>query len=578
MPAGPSDVPTALTLLDNLSDMVFVVDALGNLLYANAACVAFLGRPVADLLGTSALELVHPDDRGLAVEALGETMAKGPGIREPMTVRVAVKHDNGDGSNRYIELVANNLLETPGVRGIIVCARDVTGRAEFAAQMAAIQRRFEYSFERAPSGRAVITSDGRIMRVNPALARIAGYSEEQLVGMHIVELTHPSELEEEAATAVALVEGTIEHDSRERRVQHADGHAVWVRRTIWVVRGEAGDVDLFNCELVDISEQHAAQERVIQLSEVLESSPEIIFFTDAEGKVEYVNARARKLLGLTEGDRPRDNLESFLSPETVEHVATVVVPKLVKNGVWTGELTLLTNDNEVLPVAATVQFHFDPLGKVALVSAIAHDIRELKSAQELLEHQATHDVLTMLPNRQLFQEMGDQALARADRDGTTVAVLFLDLDRFKHVNDTRGHPVGDQLLIEVAARLRDSVRKGDVVARFGGDEFAICCEHPAGQIEMLDLAHRLTAAISQPVQLGTITTEVGVSIGIAIGAGNRVTIDTLLRDADVALYQAKEQGRGRSVIFGVNTPMERLSEPALSSFEQEAAHTQASVE
>ncbi len=556
-PPGTTEVPTALALLDNLSDMVFVVDALGTLCYANAACATFLGRPVGDLLGTSALELVHPDDRGLAIEALGETAAKGPGIREPITVRVTVKHDsqNGHASTRYIELVANNLIDTPGVRGIIICGRDVTTRSEFSTQFGDLQRRFELSFDRAPSARAVIAPDGRIMRVNPAMAALAGYAAEQLVGMNIVELTHPAELDEEAATAVALVDKKIDHHTRERRVKHADGHEVWVRRTLWVVRGDDGDIHLFNCELVDISEQHAAQERVLQLSDVLESSPEIVFFTDADGKIEYVNARARDLLGLDEGDRPRDNLEGFLSPATVEHVATTIIPEMVSKGLWTGELTLLTNDGDEVPVAGTVQLHRNALGAVALVSAIAHDIRELKRAQELLEHQATHDALTLLPNRQLFQEMGDQALARAERDGTTVAVLFLDLDRFKHVNDTHGHPVGDQLLIEVAARLRDSVRRGDVVARFGGDEFAICCEHPAGQIEMLDLAHRLTASVSRPAQLGPITTDVGVSIGIAIGAGNRVTIDTLLRDADVALYQAKEQGRGRAVIFGAMSPV-----------------------
>lgn len=558
-PSGTTPVPTASALLDHLSDMVFVVDALGTLCYANAACESFLGVAVCDLLGTNALDLVHPDDRGLAIEALGETAAKGPGIREPMNVRVAVNNQGqpADGQPlRFIELVANNLLQTPSVRGIVICARDVTGRAEFAAQMAEIQRRFEFSFERAPSGCAVIAPDGRIMRVNPAMAALAGYSAEQLVGMHIVELTHPSELGEEAATAVALVDATIDHDSRERCVKHADGHVVRVRRTLWVVRGEDGEVDLFNCELVDISEHHAAQERVIQLSEVLESSPEIVFFTDADGRIEYVNARARNLLGLDEGDRPRDSLEAFLSPASVERVAPEITPEILANGVWIGELTLLTSDGEEVAVAATVQLHYNAHNEVALISAIAHDIRDLKAAQDLLEHQATHDVLTLLPNRKLFQEMGDQALARADRDGTTVAVLFLDLDRFKHVNDSYGHPIGDQLLIEVAARLRDSVRKGDVVARFGGDEFAICCEHPAGQIEMLDLAQRLTASLSTPAQLGPITTNVGVSIGIAIGAGNRVTIDTLLRDADVALYQAKERGRGRAVIFGANTPVE----------------------
>jgi len=550
--------PTALALLDHLSDMVFVVDALGTLWYANSACETFLGRPIADLLGTNALELVHPDDRGLAIEVLGETAAKGPGIRDPLTVRVAVKSKGqvADDSMRFIELVANNLLDTYDVRGIIICARDVTGRAESPAQLEQIQRRFEISFDRAPSARAVIAPDGRLMRVNPAMAELTGYTGAQLVGMHVAELAHPDELDEEAATAVALLEGEADHDTRERRLRHAEGHPIWVRRTFWVVRGADGDIDLVNCELVDISEQRAAQERVLQLRDVLESSPELVFFTDPDGKIEYVNARARELLGLEEGDRPSDNLEGFLTAETVDRVATTIEPEVVAKGVWTGELTLLTTEAGEIPVAGTVQLHYDDHGEVALVSAIAHDIRELKSAQRLLEHQATHDVLTSLPNRQLFQEMGDQALARAERDGTTVAVLFLDLDRFKHVNDTFGHPAGDQLLIEVAARLRDSVRRGDVVARFGGDEFAICCEHPAGQLEMLDLAGRLTASLARPAQLGPVTADVGVSIGIAIGAGNRVTIDTLLRDADVALYQAKERGRGHAVIFGATSSVE----------------------
>ncbi|MEX0947556.1 MAG: diguanylate cyclase [Acidimicrobiia bacterium] len=551
--------PTALALLDHLSDMVFVVDARGTLCYANSACEAFLGRSVEDVLGTNALELVHVDDRGLAIEALAETAAKGPGIREPLTVRVAMKDANApDEPMRMIELVANNLLDTPEVRGIVICARDVTGRAETPSGRDDSDFGAEFSFDRAPSACAVIDPDGRLTRVNPAMIELTGYTAAQLIGMHVAELAHPEELDEEATTAQRLLDGDADHDTHERRLQCADGHAVWVRRTFWVVRGPGNSVHAVNCALVDISEQRAVKEHALQLRDILESSPELVFLTDAHGTIEYVNTRARELLGLQEGDRPSDRLDGFLGAETVERIPEKIEPQLLANGMWTGELTLLTTTGEEIPAACTVQLHKDEHDVVTLVSAIAHDIRDLKSAQRRLEHQATHDVLTMLPNRQLFQELGDQALARADRDGTTVAVLFLDLDRFKHVNDSFGHPVGDQLLVEVAARLRDVVRKSDVLARFGGDEFAICCEHPAGQREMLELAARLIAAVSPPAQLGTATAEVGVSIGIAIGAGSRVTIDTLLRDADVALYQAKEQGRGRAVIFGISTPTELL--------------------
>ncbi len=180
---------------------------------------------------------------------------------------------------------------------------------------------------------------------------------------------------------------------------------------------------------------------------------------------------------------------------------------------------------------------------------LSRDVTELREAQQRLAHQATHDPLTLLPNRTLFQELGEQALARADRGGMTVAVLFLDIDRFKRVNDSYGHQVGDAHLRATADRLREVVRRGDIVARFGGDEFVVLCEHPAGQPEMLDLAERLLGRLSNPVELPQGRVQAGVSIGIAIGGGGRVTIGTLLRDADVALYQAKDRGRGRAVIF-----------------------------
>jgi len=325
---------------------------------------------------------------------------------------------------------------------------------------------------------------------------------------------------------------------------------VWVRRTFWVTSGVEGQPDYVHCSMTDVSDRHEAEHRVAQLLGVLDSSTELVVFTDAHGKIEYANTRGRTLLGVEEGEEAGEGLERFFSPESIERVTSELVPDVGERGLWTGELTLRSTTGEDIPMTATIQAHHDAHGKTALISSIAHDIRDLKDAQRLLEHQATHDALTALPNRQLFQELGEQALARADREGTTVAVLFLDLDRFKHVNDSHGHACGDKLLVEIAGRLRDSVRRGDIVARFGGDEFVICCEHPAGRVEMRELAGRLIDALSQPAYLDPVTAQVGVSIGIAIGAGTRVTIDTLLRDADVALYQAKEQGRGRAVIFG----------------------------
>ena len=225
-------------------------------------------------------------------------------------------------------------------------------------------------------------------------------------------------------------------------------------------------------------------------------------------------------------------------------------PRIAETGAWRGELTFVTLHGTPVPAAVTIQVHPGPGTEPAFVSAIAHDISELKMAQLLLEHQAMHDALTGLPNRQLFQELGEQALARAERDGTFVGVLFLDLDHFKRINDTTGHAAGDSVLVQLAGRLRKSVRAGDLVARFGGDEFIVLCEHPARPGEMLQLADRLLAALDHPIEIAGLGWQVSASIGIALSTGGNATIGDLLRDADAALYEAKERGRGVAVLAG----------------------------
>jgi diguanylate cyclase (GGDEF)-like protein/PAS domain S-box-containing protein len=299
----------------------------------------------------------------------------------------------------------------------------------------------------------------------------------------------------------------------------------------------------------DVTQQVVAQERVQLLSRVLEASQELVTLCDPTGRILYANAIARNEYGVTEGKVPVEVMKTVF-PWELEQLESDVMPSLRRDGVWSGEMAVRNRSGEDVPLAVTLQVHQIAGGDTEIISTIAHDISELKSIQAQLEHQATHDPLTGLTNRPLFQELGEQALARSDRYGTTVAVLFLDLDRYKPVNDSFDHTVGDELLVQIAGRLRSSVRRGDVVARFGGDEFVVLCEHPAGRSEMSELARRLIDALSEPVEINGTSASVGASVGIAIGAGGRVTIDTLIRDADAALYQAKEEGRGRAVLFG----------------------------
>ena len=183
-----------------------------------------------------------------------------------------------------------------------------------------------------------------------------------------------------------------------------------------------------------------------------------------------------------------------------------------------------------------------------LVSAAIRDITERKRSAAALAHQALHDSLTGLPNRALLSDRLARALTRAERHGTFVAVLFLDLDRFKLINDSRGHAAGDRLLVAVAERLQGLVRTTDTVARFAGDEFVIVAEEAMDGTESLALAERISQGFSGPVSIDGEELYITASIGIALGAGD-TTVEGLLSDADSAMYKAKEAGRSRVEMF-----------------------------
>jgi len=418
-------------------------------------------------------------------------------------------------------------------------------RSEIDA-LAEIRALFEHSSDIV----TILESDGTWRSTSPAGQRLLGWP----AGVAptpdgIFDLVHDDD-KELAATALAeVLAGTRSpDDALVIRVRGDDGRWHHLETSARDLRDDpaVGGIVLTSR---DVTEQRTAEGRVRLLSRVLETSHELVVLCDPHGRVLYANDIARNQYGVKEGDAPVQLATSLFSAYE-DQLTTEVLPSLQNEGAWSGEFVLRNLRGEDVPLAVTLQRHRPQGSDAVVISTIAHDISELKSTQAQLEHQATHDPLTGLPNRPLFQELGEQALARSDRYGTTVAVLFLDLDRFKPVNDSYGHTVGDELLVQIAVRLRNSVRRGDVVARFGGDEFVVLCEHPAGQSEMLELARRLIEALSQPVEISGASASVGASVGIAIGGGGRVTIDTLIRDADAALYQAKEDGRGRALLFG----------------------------
>jgi diguanylate cyclase (GGDEF)-like protein len=236
------------------------------------------------------------------------------------------------------------------------------------------------------------------------------------------------------------------------------------------------------------------------------------------------------------------------SQETAERGTTVS-----RGQSGTGEVVMQRRNGTTVPTLTTNTPIHDPAGQMVGIISVSVDISARKEIEQQLRYLTLHDALTGLPNRLVFADRLAQALAYAKRRGHLVAVLFLDLDRFKLVNDTLGHTVGDVLLVQVAQRLQSCVRGEDTLVRFSGDEFVVLLQQVRRMSDTTRTAERLLASLVAPFVLDDVEVRVNATIGIALSTGMTEHPDQLLRDADSAMYQAKAAGRGRYTVFDAAT-------------------------
>ena len=286
-----------------------------------------------------------------------------------------------------------------------------------------------------------------------------------------------------------------------------------------------------------------AEEERARLVQVLEATSDYVGISDPAGKIIYMNAAGRKLTGAPESGDVGKSTGDIHPPWASERVEGEGRQAAERDGLWHGESALLGADGTEIPVSQVITAHKGPDGAIRFFSTIARDIRERKAYEARLQYFANYDPLTGLPNRVLLGDRALQGIAHAKRAGRPTALLVMDLDRFKLINESYGHGAGDTLLRMVADRLRGAVREGDTVARLGADAFAVLATDLARPDDVNAVARKIREAMHAPFWLEGRDLHVSVSMGASIYPRDGEEFDILLRNADAAMHRVKAEGR-----------------------------------
>ncbi len=412
------------------------------------------------------------------------------------------------------------------------------------------------AFERTPIGMMIKDAEDRPWEGNPALRRMLGYDEEEFRGTARSNFALPEDAKEDAELYGELVRGERQTFRLEKRYVREDGSVMWGRLSAFLVEGSDGEPAFVLGIVEDIDERKRAEERVRQAETryrtLVERMPAVTYIQEIGGpdSAMYMSPQIEALTGYsTEECKDPDLRWRMVHPDDRALMQAEDERAVEPGEVYTSEYRVVHRDGRIVWVRNESVVVEEEASRSLYWQGFMVDITERKALEDELAHRAFHDPLTGLPNRALFLDHLERALARTQRCDDSVAVLFLDLDNFKVVNDSIRHEVGDQLLIAVGQRLKGCLRPGDVAGRMGGDEFTVLLEGISRAGDAEEVAERITRELRVPFSIEGHLLFVTASIGIALSdAAGRGSGD-LLRAADIAMYRAKDKAKARYKVF-----------------------------
>ena len=440
------------------------------------------------------------------------------------------------------------------------------------AVLSASEARFRSIFDLASIGIALVSPTGGWLSANGALSKMLGYTPDELQRRTFQEVTHPDDLDSDIELLRHLQAGDLDQYQLEKRYIRKDGGIVWVNLNVSRKLNEAGEIEYYISVIKEISAQKKAEqalsalhadlearvkartrelhERELELRSVIENANDAYIGLDQAGIVTTWNRAAEQTFGYSAAEAIGESLDDLIIPAAMAGAHRNGMQRYVTSGVSTVlgkrlELPAVRKDGSALIVE--VRISALELHGQQMFSAFLHDISERKQDEARREYESRHDMLTKLLNRRALLETLPIAQGRAARTGKSMALLFIDLDGFKAVNDNLGHDAGDSVLRAVAARLQEVVRKTDSVFRLAGDEFTVLLEAMSDTYtDARQVADKIVAEVSRPVAVDGRFAGVGASIGIAVFTPQgSASPEELIKEADRQMYAAKRAGKGQ---------------------------------
>lgn len=533
--------------LDHIPQMVWSTRADGYHDYFSSLWYEFTGVEPGTTDGDGWNSMFHPDDRERAWQSWRQALSTG----RPYEIEYRLRHVSGE----YRWVLGRAWAERDDQKRIVrwygTCT-DIHDRMVAEEALTETEARTDRILNSVPQVIWAAGANGRPNFVSKQWSVVYGGNPDDLLGEGWLKIVHPDDLDRVApAWADALQRG--EPYENEFRVLLPDGSYRWALVSAVPDINTSGELVGWFGTCTDIHErvlaQHALRESERLYRSILEASADCIKVIDLDGRIQLMNGPGQKAIGIGCFDDWLGAKWADLWPASDRPLVETALEQARAGKIarFSGHCPTLRKENKWWDVLASPMC--DDSGAVAGILAISRDVTRERETSEQLKWASEHDALTSLPNRRAFQSRLQAATIRSMEAGTSVGLLLVDLDHFKHVNDTLGHAAGDKLLMGFGKRLKDSIRSSDFVARLGGDEFAVILEGDLSEATLLETGESILRRLKQPITFNSRVMSVGASIGGALFPGDAQSAHELFNNADTALYALKEHGRGGTRMF-----------------------------